>query len=57
MRAKMLNEFTKETKEPLMKLHKTVMGSSVEEFFAALEPACTAADIMLRKPDKKRDRL
>lgn len=56
MRVKMLNEFPKEIKEPLMKLHKVVMGNSVDEFFTTLEPACAAADIMIRKADKKKDR-
>lgn len=56
MRVKMLNEFSKETKEPLMRLHKAVIGNSVDDFLAALEPACATADIMIRKADKKKDR-
>ena len=57
MRVKMLNAFSKETKDPLMKLHKAVIGSSVDEFFAALDPAYAAAEIVIRKADKKKDRL
>lgn len=56
-RVKLLGDFPPDIKEPLLNLHKTLNGSSVEEFLEAVEPAFSAVGLLLRKPDKKKDRL
>lgn len=55
-RLKILNDCPPDMKEPLLKLHKTLTGNSVEDFLEAVEPAFPAVGLMLRKPDKKKDR-
>uniref|UniRef100_A0A1B6D5T8 E3 UFM1-protein ligase 1 homolog n=1 Tax=Clastoptera arizonana TaxID=38151 RepID=A0A1B6D5T8_9HEMI len=55
-RQKVLNEIPTDIKDPLTKLHKAVGGSSLDDFMAAVDPAFAAVDLMLRKPDKKKER-
>lgn len=57
MRQKLLTEVQKDTREPLTKLHKSLVGNCIEEFMAAVEPAFACIDIVVKKPDKKKDRL
>lgn len=46
------------TKEAILKLNKSLVGSSIEEFFSAIELALGSevCDIVIRKPDKKKER-
>lgn len=55
-RQKILTECPADTKNPLFKLNKSVIGNSIDEFFDAVEPAFTAICLLLRKPDKKKER-
>ncbi|KAG8269079.1 E3 UFM1-protein ligase 1 [Homalodisca vitripennis] len=55
-RLKILGECPADTKDQLMKLHKAVSGSSIDEFLETVEPAFTAVGLLLRKPDKKKER-
>merc|ERR1719228_2789149 len=56
-RVKVINELPKDISEPALKIHKAANGNSVTEFLSVLDtfivPLC---DVMLRKPDKKKDR-
>jgi len=56
-RVKVINELPKDISEPALKIHKAANGNSVTEFLVVLEaqvgPLC---DVMLKKPDKKKDR-
>eukprot|EP00092_Neocalanus_flemingeri_P007696 GFUD01008312.1.p1 GENE.GFUD01008312.1~~GFUD01008312.1.p1 ORF type:complete len:788 (+),score=294.35 GFUD01008312.1:119-2482(+) len=56
-RVKVINELPKDISESALKIHKAVNGNSVTEFLVVLEsqvgPFC---DVMLKKPDKKKDR-
>jgi hypothetical protein len=55
---KILNDFPNESKEPLLKLHKSLNTNSVEEVLNCVEGALGPGicDMILRKPDKKRER-
>lgn len=57
IRVKIIGQLPKDISEPALKIHKAVLGSSVSEFLSVLDtfivPLC---DVMLRKPDKKKDR-
>jgi hypothetical protein len=55
---KILNDSPNECKEPLLKLHKSLNTSSVEEFLNCVEAALGpgVCDMVLRKPDKKKER-
>jgi len=57
IRVKIIGQLPKDISEPALKIHKSVLGSSVSEFLSVLDtfivPLC---DVMLRKPDKKKDR-
>lgn len=55
---KILNDLPNESKEPLLKLHKSLNISSVEEVLNCVEGALGPGicDMILRKPDKKKER-
>lgn len=55
-RQKILVEFPSDVREPLSNLHRTVTGSSIEEFLGSVEPAMAACCLVLRKFDKKKER-
>ncbi|XP_039288056.1 E3 UFM1-protein ligase 1 homolog [Nilaparvata lugens] len=56
MRQKISSEIGKELRDPLTKLNKTLVGNSLEEFMTALESVLSGVDLVIRKPDKKKDR-
>ncbi|KAG8228820.1 hypothetical protein J437_LFUL008316 [Ladona fulva] len=56
IRIKILSEVTPQIREPLMKLHKSLSGTSMEEFIVAVEGALSVCDVVLRKPDKKKEK-
>lgn len=55
---KILNDLPNESKEPLLKLHKSLNTNSVEEVLNCVEGALGPGicDMILRKPDKKKER-
>jgi len=56
-RVKIINGLPKEVSEPALKIHKAVNGNSVTEFLVVLESHVSSlCDVMLKKPDKKKDR-
>ncbi|XP_054272372.1 E3 UFM1-protein ligase 1 homolog [Macrosteles quadrilineatus] len=55
-RVKILSECPTDMKDPLQKVHKSLAGSSVEDFLEAVDPAFSAVGLLLRKADKKKDR-
>jgi len=56
-RAKIINDLPKEISESALKIHKAVNGNSVTEFLVVLESQVSKlCDVMLKKPDKKKDR-
>lgn len=56
-RVKIINQLPKDISEPALKIHKSLNISSVTDFMAILEQHIGAlCDVMLRKPDKKKDR-
>jgi hypothetical protein len=56
-RLKVIGQLPKDVSEPALRVHKAALGASVAEFLSVLEgsagPLC---DIVLRKPDRKKDR-
>jgi len=56
-RVKIINELPKEISESALKIHKAVNGNSVTDFLVVLESQVSIlCDVMLKKPDKKKDR-
>ncbi|KAK7870281.1 hypothetical protein R5R35_001007 [Gryllus longicercus] len=58
MRLKMINEVPNDAKEPLSKLHKSLSGSSIDNFLSSLEASIGPGlcDMILRKQDKRKER-
>ncbi|KAJ8377482.1 hypothetical protein AAFF_G00259930 [Aldrovandia affinis] len=56
VRVKILGKLPEETKAPLMKLHNSLNGKSIEDFLTNVDPAAEACGFMLKKGDKKRER-
>lgn len=58
MRAKLLGDLPAPIRQALTPLHKAVSGSSVDELYTAVEGALApgACDVVVRKPDKKKER-
>ncbi|PSN54204.1 E3 UFM1-protein ligase 1 [Blattella germanica] len=58
VRMKILNEVPNENKDPLLKLHKSLNSNTLEEFLNCVEIALGPGicDMILRKPDKKKER-
>lgn len=57
-RQKVAQESSGSEKDAIQKLNKSLIGSSLEDFFAALELALGSevCDVVIRKPDKKKER-
>jgi len=56
-RVKIINDLPKEISESALKIHKAVNGNSVTDFLVVLESQVSVlCDVMLKKPDKKKDR-
>jgi hypothetical protein len=55
---KILNDCPNESKEPLLKLHKSLNTNSIEEVLNCVEVALGphVCDMILRRPDKKKER-
>uniref|UniRef100_A0A8C4ZY16 E3 UFM1-protein ligase 1 n=1 Tax=Gadus morhua TaxID=8049 RepID=A0A8C4ZY16_GADMO len=56
VRAKILGKLPEETRAPLMKLHHSLSGKSIEDFLNNVETAAEACGLLLKKGDKKRER-
>ncbi|KAM9382114.1 E3 UFM1-protein ligase 1 isoform 3-T3 [Phaethornis superciliosus] len=56
VRMKILGKLPEETKEPLIKLHTSLNGKSVEDFLSCLDSAVDICGIMVKKGDKKKER-
>ncbi|KAF5301590.1 hypothetical protein FQR65_LT08895 [Abscondita terminalis] len=56
-RQKFVNDLPPEHKNPFQTVLKTLSGQNVEEFMAAVEESLTSCSMILKKVDKKKDRL
>ncbi|XP_041950547.1 E3 UFM1-protein ligase 1 [Alosa sapidissima] len=56
VRLKILGKLSNETKAPLMRLHNSLNGKSIEDFIDSLETAAEECGLMLKRGDKKRER-
>ncbi|XP_012676876.1 E3 UFM1-protein ligase 1 [Clupea harengus] len=56
VRSKILGKMPNETKAPLMKLHNSLNGKSIEDFITNLEATSEECGFMLKRGDKKRER-
>merc|ERR1712071_262964 len=57
IRQKLIAELPQNLKGSLQDLLKSTQGTSIEEFLSLSENALSACDIVLRKPDKKKEKL
>ncbi|XP_059145285.1 E3 UFM1-protein ligase 1-like [Physella acuta] len=57
-RLRVISTLPKESQEPLTKLHNSLNGQSLDDFFHQLELLCGPAHlgILLKKPDKRKER-
>uniref|UniRef100_A0A1A7XR01 E3 UFM1-protein ligase 1 n=1 Tax=Iconisemion striatum TaxID=60296 RepID=A0A1A7XR01_9TELE len=56
VRVKILGKLSEETKGPLMKLHNSLNGKTLEDFLSNLETCAEICSFMLKKGDKKKER-
>ncbi|OWF52506.1 E3 UFM1-protein ligase 1-like [Mizuhopecten yessoensis] len=58
VRAKLISKMPEAVQPPLVKLHASLNGKSLEDFFTLLEKLCGPDNlgIILRKPDKRKER-
>ncbi|KAK8399047.1 hypothetical protein O3P69_004257 [Scylla paramamosain] len=56
IRLKIIHKLPEDTNAALVKVHKTLTGSSLEEFYEHVDAAIAATGIMLKKKDNKKDR-
>uniref|UniRef100_A0A3Q2YRS6 E3 UFM1-protein ligase 1 n=1 Tax=Hippocampus comes TaxID=109280 RepID=A0A3Q2YRS6_HIPCM len=56
LRLKILAKVSDDTKAPLIKLHNSLNGKTIEEFLENLETAAEACGFMLKRADKKKER-
>nr|XP_046154147.1 E3 UFM1-protein ligase 1-like [Oncorhynchus gorbuscha] len=56
VRVKILGKLPEETKGPLMKVHNSLNGKTIEDFLTNIETAVEVCGFMLKKGDKKRER-
>ncbi|XP_035630532.1 E3 UFM1-protein ligase 1-like [Oncorhynchus keta] len=56
VRVKILGKLPEETKGPLMKVHNSLNGKTIEDFLTNIETAVDVCGFMLKKGDKKRER-
>ncbi|XP_057209113.1 E3 UFM1-protein ligase 1 isoform X2 [Triplophysa rosa] len=57
VRLKILAKLSDEVKGPLIKLHNSLNGKSFEDFLSSLETSVENCGLLLKKGDKKRERL
>ncbi|KAM9444507.1 E3 UFM1-protein ligase 1 [Clarias gariepinus] len=57
VRTKILAKLPDEIKTPLMKLNTSLNGKSIEEFLCSVEAAAEECGILLKKGDKKKEKL
>ncbi|MPC70941.1 E3 UFM1-protein ligase 1 [Portunus trituberculatus] len=55
-RLKIIHKLPEDTNAALVKVHKTLTGSTLEEFYEHVDAAIAATGIMLKKKDNKKDR-
>uniref|UniRef100_A0AAX7V4B6 E3 UFM1-protein ligase 1 n=1 Tax=Astatotilapia calliptera TaxID=8154 RepID=A0AAX7V4B6_ASTCA len=56
VRLKILGKLSEETKGPLLKLHNSLNGKSIEDFVTNLDTCAEVCGFMLKKGDKKKER-
>nr|CAG4649980.1 EOG090X0267 [Sida crystallina] len=56
VRLKLIGDMPQNVRGPLQAVHKATQGPSVDEFFTATDAALAACDVVLRRPDKKKDK-
>lgn len=56
VRLKILGKLSEETKGPLMKLHNSLNGKTVEDFLLNIEASAEVCGFMLKKGDKRKER-
>uniref|UniRef100_A0A2L2Y2N6 E3 UFM1-protein ligase 1 homolog n=1 Tax=Parasteatoda tepidariorum TaxID=114398 RepID=A0A2L2Y2N6_PARTP len=58
-RLKIINKFSEDIRQPLIKLHNSLNAKNLEDFHPAVETVLGAGicDMIVRKPDKKKERL
>lgn len=56
VRLKILGKLPEETKGPLMKLHNSLNGKTVEDFLLNIEASAEVCGFMLKKGDKRKER-
>lgn len=56
IRLKILGKLSDEVKSPLMKLHNSLNGKTIEDFLSCLEMSTEECGLLLKKGDKKRER-
>lgn len=56
-RAKLINELPAETKPPLQNLLKTLTAQNLDDFMTSVEESLAACSMIIKKIDKKKDRL
>uniref|UniRef100_A0A3Q2ZPN1 E3 UFM1-protein ligase 1 n=1 Tax=Kryptolebias marmoratus TaxID=37003 RepID=A0A3Q2ZPN1_KRYMA len=56
VRLKIVGKLSEETKGPLMKLHNSLNGKTLEDFLTNLETCAEVCGFMLKKADKKKER-
>ncbi|KAK6297301.1 hypothetical protein J4Q44_G00318840 [Coregonus suidteri] len=56
VRVKILGKLPEETKGPLMKVHNSLNGKTIEDFLTNIETAVEVCGFLLKKGDKKRER-
>lgn len=59
LRLKMINKFSEDIKQPLLKLHSSLNEKTLEEFQSTIQVAlgCGVCDMIVRKLDKKKEKL
>ncbi|XP_062267309.1 E3 UFM1-protein ligase 1 [Platichthys flesus] len=56
VRVKILGKLSEDTKGPLMKLHNSLIGKTIEDFLTNIETSAEVCGFMLKKGDKKKER-
>ncbi|XP_071532971.1 E3 UFM1-protein ligase 1 [Panulirus ornatus] len=56
VRLKIIKKLTEDISEPMFSVHKTLNGSSLEDFFDRVNDAVVVSGVMLKKKDNKKDR-
>lgn len=54
---KLINKMDNELKEPLAKLHASLSAKTVSDFISELENAASVCDVMIKKVEKRRERI